>query len=236
MNDINIEQNILAPEVFFRKVDLANQNTSNTRSCPESFLNIVINDLTLENKHLIRSEFSYSKVRNVTFRSIDLEGAEFNYTDLDEVVFVRCKLTRSSFNFARMRRNVRFIECLMFRSSFDYASGKATFDHCDVHGVEFHHVQEETALNFCQCAGQCIEFNYSPDLIIRAEDCDFHEGQFNDSRISGRLSQCILTNSDFLNSDCIGIDFQGCTMREMNIDGSSGVICGDEEEEKFGIE
>ena len=215
-----VVRNTLTAGEFIKKADIACAFNGSSSHNNESFFNIEVADLLVENKHIIRADFSCSRLRNITFRSINFEGTSFDHTALEGIVFERCKLNYGSFDFAQMN-NVQFIDCQNLRSSFNFASGKASFTRCIAEGLELHHVQAE--MNFSQCAGQCSEFNYSPDLRVCADDCDFHQSQFNDSTISGRFSHCILSESDFLNSNCTGLDFVECKMRELNITDSIGI-------------
>ena len=95
--------------------------------------------------------------------------------------------------------------------------------------LELHHTLAE--LHFSECAGEGIEFNYCPDLKLFAENCDFHRALFNDSNISGKLSCCCLSESDFSNSVCTDLNFVNCQMRELNISGSSGVVSGEDSDD-----
>ena len=230
-NNTHNTHTLLTPEEFIRKADIASQNTCTTKSCAESFLNIEINDFTLENKLIIRADFSFSRISGCTFKDINFEGTEFDFTELENVVFIRCKLRRSSFDYARMH-NVKFIECDLDVSSFDFASGAAYFEKCKVECLELNHTLAE--LHFVDASGEGIDFNDCPDLKLIAERCHFLRGQFYDCKISGKLTNCCLSESIFFNCDCSDLAFVECKMRDLGITDSAGVISGkDDDDNEF---
>lgn len=219
---------VLAEHEFAEKVDLVNAS----ENCVEAgvrFFNIEISDVTLENKSMIRADLSYSKFSNVTFREINFEGAEFNFTELSNVHFFRCKLRRGGFDYSVMK-NVTFEECWLDSCSFDFAEGGVLFNHCKTHGMELHHTLAEITLT--NCAGEAIEINYCPALVIHAENCDFHRGGFMDGTFSGRMEKCILSDADFIGSDCTQLVFKDCKMRDVGVAGSTGInIVADNDED-----
>ena len=228
----SITRNILSAEEFIKKADLAGlcnfQNSS--RDNDVKFFNTEISDLTLENKSIRRSDFSFSKMTNMTFRGIDFEGSEFNYTALTNVTFSRCKLRLCGFDFSAMK-NVIFEDCWLDTSSFDYASGDITYIRCKVHGMELHHTLAE--LTFQECAGEAMQASYSPNLKISASNCDFHRAEFVDSVFLGEMQNCFFTDADFYNSDCTRLRFKDCKMRELNIQGSVGIWISDNDDDDF---
>lgn len=228
MNKEEIVRNFLTEQEFMEKVHRAGAN-SRAAENPESFRYIEIADLTLENKSVIRSDFSYSKISNFNFNGIDFEGTNFDFTMLESVKFSHCHLHRSSFDYSCMR-NVIFENCFMDTSGFDFASGEAFFKNTHVHGMELHHTL--ASVTFKGCAGEALRACYCPALTFYGENCDFHNGEFKDAVFSGEMKNCILSEADFTGSDCTNLYFNNCRMRDLFTDGSTGIefISGNDDE------
>lgn len=221
----------MTSEEFIKQANIV--TGGNLRNHEDNFQKIEIENLAVENKNLIRTEFHYAKLTNATFSGVNLEGAYFQFAELENVIFLKCTFQRGGFNFAKMN-NVRFRECLLDNSSFHFASGNAAFEKCSMTGAEFHRTTLDIVMNTCD--GQSAEFNSCAGLNIQAENCDFHQAEFKDGRFSGTMKKCAFSNTDFCGSDCRSLVFSDCRIRDINDAGSCGINAdssGSDDEDDF---
>lgn len=223
-----IPRTALSATEFAARTDIA--HAGNCRGNADVFQRIAISGVTLENKNITRCEFQYSSFTDVTFSGVNFEGAEFDFAVFERVQFISCNLNRSSFDFSQMT-GVTFQNCNLTSSSFDFASGKISIENSILQGTEFHHTAAALQLN--GCSGERVELNFCPALHIRAENCDFHRGCFVDSTFFGTMARCIFTDADFYGSNGENLEFEECSMREINTEDSTGILIknGDEDDD-----
>lgn len=216
---VEVVRTAVSADEFARKVEVI--NVSKSRSDDDKFCNIELADLTMENKSLGRREFNHSYLRNITFNSMKISYSEFKYAVLENVVFNSCNLENAFFDFAQMN-NVIFKDCIMSNAEFDFASGNAEFINCVLENSEFHH----TALNMkmVQCSGENIEISYSPNVSVNAENCDFHNGEFDDCTFHGVMKNCVFSHAEFHGSNCKDLKFEDCIRRNTFAKNAEGFI------------
>lgn len=199
---------------------------------------VEISDAKVANKRLLGGAFAYSKLSNVTFVNCNLSKSDFTHCDMHNVTFLRCRIPNSRFDFARFD-NVRFIECDLMSGRWRFSSGTVEVKSASLCGLEMYHSSVEAVME--NCSGEYIDMSYSPEISVNCRDCDFHNGHFTDSSISGSMVKCIFTKADFAGTYAEKLTFTECGMRDINLTGAIGIDLArnhaededDDEEEDF---
>ena len=216
-NNIDDQLIILDSASFLEHVE--ETSFENTKYNKDDFQYVKISDVKISNKSLRRSEFNFSSLTNVVFDHINLEGGEFKYTTLTNVTFSYCRLNRSNFEYATLN-NVTFQNCLLDTSGFDFATGNIIFNSCNIEGGEFQHTLAKIEFNDCNC--NYIKIKCCPALTINANNCDFYQGELDDSTFNGIIQNSFFVETSFNNSNGTNLQFNECKIREVDTHNSTG--------------